>query len=357
MRLAVAVVVLLAASMLSAKPARPVKTVTTTTPIAELRVQGGLEPGLVRRQLDARVAEVRRCHGDDQAAGEWQFELSFSVMPSGDVVGLGIAGAKNEATGTCLRASFATLAFPGANRTTTVESRWHRPVASGGFSSWGETCHAGLCIGLTGSFDARHRLAIETGLRGQRETLLTCLRPATAYQLDVVVHRGGKLHSRQIGGAGAERACVVRVINRIKISGVPVGTRIGVSVKRLTNGFGTVGTRLPSIGYARHRFWDWRGGAVAASELEARVSSRARLLHACYEREVMRNPGLNLNGIVEVRLEIAGNGKVASAKVAGVHSMVERCIAAQLQKIRFPKRGTPTDARFRIHFWTDARRR
>jgi len=356
MRLAVVGVVVLAAPMVSAKPARPVKPVTPNTPIAELRVQGGLEPGLVRRQLDARVADVRRCHGDDEAR-EWTFELSFSVMPSGDVVGLSIGGAKNEATETCLHESFAPLAFPRANRTTTVESRWHRPVASGGLSSWGETCHAGLCIGLTGSFDARHRRAIETGLRGQRETLLACLRPATGYQLDVTVSRGGKLHSRQIGGAGAERACIVRVVNRINVTGVPLGTRFGVSVKRLSSGFGAVGTRLPSIGHARHRFWDWRGGAVAARDLEARVSSRARLLHACYEREVMRNPGLNLNGIIEVRLEIAGNGKVANAKVVGVHSKVERCIASQLQKIRFPKRGTPTDARFRIHFWTELRRR
>ena len=70
------------------------------------------------------------------------------------------------------------------------------------------------------------------------------------------------------------------------------------------------------------------------------IKRNIQRIQYCYERELLRNPGLA--GVVQSQFVIGANGSVAGATATGVNEAVASCIATVIRNIEFPRPLTGT---------------
>ena len=92
-------------------------------------------------------------------------------------------------------------------------------------------------------------------------------------------------------------------------------------------------------------------GALSAEVIQSYIRRHAAAIHACYEKELRRNP--TLRGRITVEWTIESTGLVSNAKVKSStleNQAVETCVVDRIKRIRFPASDEAGSAIVRMPF-------
>ena len=350
----------------------------SSSPVAltNLKVTGAQDPRAIRTAIQQAATAAKQCAQD---AGEpmdsMPFPISFSIMASGQTVGVAASG-KSDVQARCVRNALKSLTLAAANGTSTVEATLE-------FQKLGGVLTSGEAFGsLYGNEISSASLKLNGVVKRRGNdghtlsTLNADLRSASGacdhgrYHVSFSVSRLGVVRDIKVrNGSAIARSCLRRVLQKTKLRryGEPskfVGTievSLPVSGGGLMDGGGTSVSSVPwgTIGGGRSGIGSGSGvegkamlgtrgrsdvrvgNATSAGPLDKNIIRRVirrRLnqIRYCYERELAKKPALA--GTVVTEFRINPDGAVSKVNIpSGISANVDTCIQRTLMSLRFPE--------------------